>query len=76
MTTVRVSSEVDSFVLALVRIGSAGTLCHVDGKLRGDGRDTVTMARRNGKWIALARGARRANHNSGARPSDEDSRKM
>lgn len=34
------------------------TLCVVQGEIRGNGRDRITLVRRDGRFVALARAAR------------------
>ena len=58
-TTVRVNPSGSPIRLGVARAaGGATTLCIIEGKVRGYGRDRVHLVLRNGRYHALARGAR------------------
>jgi uncharacterized OB-fold protein len=58
-TTVRVNPSGEAFGLGVaVTGGGAATLCIVEGNVRGHGRDRVRLVLRDGRFHALAAGAR------------------
>jgi uncharacterized OB-fold protein len=58
-TTVRVNPSGEAFGLGVaLTAGGAATLCIVDGNVRGNGRDRVRLVLRDGRFHALAAGAR------------------
>lgn len=58
-TTVRVNPSGEAFGLGVaVTGGGAATLCIVEGNVRGHGRDRVRLVLRDGRYHALAAGAR------------------
>lgn len=60
-TVVRVNPSGFPIRLGVARaVGGATTLCIIEGKVRGHGRDRVHLVLRDGRYHALARGARLA----------------
>lgn len=58
-TTVRVSPTGEPYRLGVaVAVGGAATLCVVEGRIRGNGRDRVTLELRNGRYHAVGSCAR------------------
>jgi hypothetical protein len=82
-TTVRVNPAGRPFVLgvAVTRCGRARTLCVVETPIRGNGRDAVRLAERDGVIVARGCGdSRRARpalkaRNPGPRATGEDSQR-
>jgi uncharacterized OB-fold protein len=58
-TTVRVSPTGEPYRLGVaVAAGGAATLCVVEGRIRGNGRDRVTLELRDGRYHAVGARAR------------------